>query len=163
MNSYMNNLVAFACKHLSGICQSIVQFFIEDYPTNRIDYKLLLENFYNIPGGTSARNVNHWVQFYATKQFTYYDHGVEVNYLKYGQATPPAYDLTKFKNYSVKSLMTISNADPFSKKEDCQHLFEHLNPDVFTILNLNNYNHLDYLWSSDASRELYTEIIDFLK
>ena len=83
--------------------------------------------------------------------------------MKYGQITPPAYDLEKFKNYKIKSLMTISNADPFSKKEDCQHIFKHINKEFITIKNLTDYNHLDYLWSKSAKVDIYDDIIEFFK
>jgi len=85
------------------------------------------------------------------------------NLIKYGQSSPPAYDLSKFKNYKIKSMMTLSNADPFSKKEDCQHVFNYIPEHYIKIKNLTNYNHLDYLWSSDAKKDLYYDIIDFLK
>jgi lysosomal acid lipase/cholesteryl ester hydrolase len=162
MHPILHDFVAYSCKYLNTICEYIVRFFIEDFPTNKIDYSQLFENFFHIPGGTSTRNVNHWVQFYETKLFKQFDYGKEINYLKYGQSSPPSYDLTKFKHYQVRSLMTISNADPFSKPEDCQHLFEFLNEEVFTILKLENFNHLDYLWSRD-SLLLYQKIIDFLE
>ena len=163
MPHFMNYLVSFACRHFNSVCGEIVKFFIEDYSTGHIDYSQLLEEFHYIPGGTSNRNVQHWVQLYNSKQLKQFDHGIELNYLKYGQAYPPNYEITNFKSYNVKSLMTISKADPFSKIEDCQHLFEHLDPDVFTVLKLDDYNHLDYLWSSHAQRDLYVEVIDFLK
>ncbi len=159
----MNYFVAYSCKYLNFICEAIVKFFIEDFSTDRIDYELLFENFHHIPGGTSTRNINHWVQFYSTKEFKQYDYGVERNYMIYGQPTPPHYDLNKFKDYSIKSLMTTSDADPFSKIEDCQHLFQHLKPEVIKILDLEKYNHLDYLWSHKSSKELYTQVIQFLK
>lgn len=159
---YLNDFISFACRNINSICSLIVKFFIEDFSTGRIDYTNLLKDFYYVPGGTSNMNVHHWAQMYASKQFKQYDHGTEINYLKYGQASPPNYDLTKFKSYSVKSLMTISNADPFSKYEDCQHLFEHLNPGVLKVMKLKDYNHMDYLWSNHAVNELYVEVIHFL-
>jgi hypothetical protein len=163
MNYFMYQIIAFACRNVNFLCKSIVQFFIEDYPTNRIDYSKLFQEFYNIPAGTSARNINHWIQLYSTKEFRQFDYGREINMIKYGKEIPPLYDLSKFKNYTIPSLMTISNADPFSKIEDCQHLFEHINKNILKLIELKDYNHMDYLWSSDASRELYIKIIDFLK
>jgi len=135
---------------------------VEDYPTNRIDYSKLFNEFYNIPSGTSSRNINHWIQMYSNKQFGQYDFGKEINFLKYGQSSPPQYDLSKFKQYTIKSLMYVSDADPFSKIDDCENLFQHISSDVLTVIKLNDYNHLDYLWSSDASEQLYSKIIKFL-
>jgi lysosomal acid lipase/cholesteryl ester hydrolase len=151
------------CSRVNILCRLVMGFFVEDYPTNRIDYEIFFSNFFYSPSGSSARNVNHWVQFYKTKEFRQFDFGKEVNLLKYGQEKPPVYDLEKFRNYKIKSFMTVSNADPFSKREDCDHLFQYLDDSVLTIKEMNNYNHLDYLWSYDAKNDLYYELIDFLK
>jgi lysosomal acid lipase/cholesteryl ester hydrolase len=163
MHGLINDFVTGFCKNVPFFCRYIVQFFVEDTPTNRIDYNKLLNDFPFTPSGTSSRNVNHWIQFYTTKQFTQFDHGEEMNLIIYGQKTPPVYDINLFKNYTVKSLMTVSNADPFSKEEDCQHLFEHINKDVYQVMRLDNYNHLDYLWSSDAAKDIYLDVVKFLR
>lgn len=163
LNEVLYQTISLICKNANFICKPIIQYFVEDYPTNRIDYEKLFNEFYNIPSGTSARNVNHWIQMFSSKQFGQYDYGKDINFLKYGQMTPPEYDLSKFKKYTVKSLMTVSDADPFSKIEDCEHLFQHINNDVLTLIKLKDFNHLDYLWSKDASELLYLEIIKFLK
>lgn len=163
MHDVMFDLVVSACKNLKFICKHIVAFFVEDHATDRIDYDNLLEYLMYIPAGTSARNVNHWIQFYSTKEFNYFDFGPEMNMIKYNQANPPKYDLTKFKNYTIPSLMTISDSDPFSKEDDCNHLFEHIQPSVVKIKKLKSYNHLDYLWSSHAKEDIYYDILNFLQ
>lgn len=163
-DNFMYELISNFCKKLSFICKPIVRYFTEDFPTNRIDFDKLFDNFAYTPGGTSARNVNHWIQFYTTKEFTQFDHGYEMNYVKYGHTTPPAYDLTKFKKYKVKSFMTTSDSDPFSKIDDCfEHLFKYISDPHLEIKHLKNYNHLDYLWSSDAVKDIYRDIVEFLR
>ncbi len=163
-DNFMYDLISNFCRKLSFFCKPVVQYFAEDHPTNRIDFNKLFENFAYSPGGTSARNVNHWIQLFSTKEFTQYDYGMEMNYVKYGQSKPPSYDLTKFRKYKVKSFMTTSDSDPFSKIDDCyEHLFRYVNRSHLKIKHLKNYNHLDYLWSSDAVKDIYSDIVEFLK
>jgi len=76
-SGYMYDFIKFSCKNFNFICTTIVRFFAEDFPTNRIDFNILFENFMYAPGGSSARNVNHWVQIYSTKQFSQFDFGQE--------------------------------------------------------------------------------------
>jgi hypothetical protein len=150
------------CKVFTFVCKKLIQFFIENTPTNRIDYDRFFNEFSFAPGGTSARNINHWIQFYTQKKFTRFDYGKTENFKNYGQDSAPEYDLTVFKNYKVKSLITQSNKDPFSKSEDLHYLITHLDPDHVRIKTLDNYNHLDYLWSSDAVEDIYFDILKFL-
>jgi esterase/lipase len=162
-NNFISRLISVTCRNIIFLCKPIVQFFIEDYPTNRINYTNLFQDFYHIPAGTSARNINHWVQLYSNKEFRQFDHGKNKNIIIYGKDKPPLYNLEKFKNYSVPSLVTISNSDPFSKPEDCQHLFKHVKKNVIKLLELKDYNHLDYLWSNHATKEVYKKIFEFIK
>jgi hypothetical protein len=157
------DILAGTCSRVNILCRIVMNFFIEDYPTNRMVYEELFKDFMYAPSGSSTRNVNHWIQMFETKQFGYFDHGKEINIAKYGQEKPPAYDLGQLKGYRIKSFVTVSDADPYSKKEDCEHLFGQISEDVVTIRELNKYNHLDYLWSYDARDDLYYDIINFLK
>src|SRR4051812_10536026 len=77
-------LVAMSCSKFNTVCRMIMGFFVEDHPTDRIDYEQFFKNFMFTPAGTSARNVNHWIQFYNTKLFQQFDYGKEINLLKYG-------------------------------------------------------------------------------
>jgi hypothetical protein len=45
---------------------------------------------------------------------------------------------------------------PFSTEEDTNIFLSKLNnKNIITLKRLNNYNHLDYLWSSDSVTDLY--------
>ena len=99
---------------------------MEDHHTGRVDiHKFFQREFGHFPGGTSVRNVNHWVQHLEYKKFNQFDFGKEENLKKYGTADPPEYDLSKFKNYTVPSLFFTSNSDPYAKSEDVEHLFQY--------------------------------------
>eukprot|EP00002_Diphylleia_rotans_P014652 TRINITY_DN2854_c0_g1_i3.p1 TRINITY_DN2854_c0_g1~~TRINITY_DN2854_c0_g1_i3.p1 ORF type:complete len:422 (-),score=89.94 TRINITY_DN2854_c0_g1_i3:634-1899(-) len=51
--------------------------------------------FSQTPAGASVANVAHWFQMYQANKFQRFDYGPEQNMKKYGQPTPPQYDLGK--------------------------------------------------------------------
>ena len=53
--------------------------------------------------------------------------------------------------------------DPFSNWNDLNHLLKYLkNNTNVKIKKMVNYNHLDFLWSDDAKKDIYDEIVDTL-
>ena len=63
--------------------------------------------------------MKHWIQIYKAKRVQKYDfEDVFTNLMHYGRVTPPVYDLNKMKKYSIPSLMTISDSDPFANPQD---------------------------------------------
>ena len=123
----------------------------------------LFSEFLYVPAGTSSKNLRHWMQIYNSKRLAKYDYGSKKNLEIYGNQTSPEYDLSKFKNYKVKSLLYTSDKDPFSNFDDLNHLTKYLNEKYVTIKRMNNYNHMDFLWSEDAMEDIYKPIIKFLK
>ena len=104
-----------------------------------------------------------WMQIYNSKRLAKYDYGSKKNLEIYGNQTSPEYDLSKFIHYKVKSLLYTSDKDPFSNFDDLNHLTKYLNEKYVTIKRMNNYNHMDFLWSEDAMEDIYKPIIKFLK
>ena len=81
----------------------------------------------------------------------------------FGSLTPPKYDLSKMKNYKIKSLISISNADPFCNPVDTLDFLSNIkDQSVVEILNLQDYNHIDYLWADSAYEDIYPKILYFL-
>ena len=59
--------------------------------------------------------------------------------------------------------MTISDADPFCNPQDTLDFIENIqNKDVVNILNLTNYNHIDYFWADSAVEDVFPKIMNFL-
>ena len=123
----------------------------------------LFSEFLYVPAGTSSKNLRHWMQIYNSKRLAKYDYGSKKNLEIYGNQTSPEYDLSKFKNYKVKSLLYTSDKDPFSNFDDLNHLTKYLNEKYVPIKRMKNYNHMDFLWSEDAMEDIYKPIIKFLK
>ena len=150
-----------------GLCNKILSVCfggLED--TGRIDYERLGKTIFMYePGGTSLRNMKHWIQIYKAKRAQKYDYGTKVkNLLHYGSISPPAYDLNQMKKYSIPSLMTTSDADPFANPQDTLEFINNIeNKNIVQILSLTNYNHIDYFWADSAIEEIFPRVIDFIK
>ena len=116
------------------------------------------------PGGTSLQNMKHWVQIYSAKKLLKFDYGSKSENKKhYGTENPPEYDLSKMKSYSIKSLVTTSDADPFCNPNDTLDFLKNIDDQsVVEVMSLMNYDHIDYLWSDSAYEEVFPKILDFL-
>ena len=133
--------------------------------TGRVDYDRLNKNIFLFePGGTSIQNIKHWIQIYSAKKLIKFDYGSKSENKKhYGTENPPEYDLSKMKNYSIKSIVTISDTDPFCNPKDTLDFLENIeDQSVVEVMNLTNYDHIDYLWSDSAYDEIFPKILNFL-
>ena len=158
--------VPFCTSKARGLCNKILSVCfggLED--TGRIDYERLGKTIFMYePGGTSLRNMKHWIQIYKAKRLQKYDYGELKNLIHYGAVNPPVYDLNQMKKYSIPSLMTISDADPFANPQDTIEFIDNIeNKNIVQILSLSNYNHIDYFWADSAIEEIFPKVIDFIK
>ena len=117
----------------------------------------------HMPGGTSLQNMKHFLQAFEKKKMIKYDFGAIENIIHYGKMNPPEYDLRKMKNYKIKSMITVSDSDPFCNPVDTLEFLLKINDQSnIEIINLKNYNHIDYLWADSAYEELYPKFLNFL-
>ena len=158
--------VPFCTSKAKVLCNKILSLaFSGTHETGRIDYERLGKNIYLYePGGTSLQNMKHWIQIYKAKRVQKYDYGNAIeNLAHYGQITPPVYDLKKMKGYSIPSIMTISDADPFANPQDTLDFIDNIeNKNVVNFLSLTNYNHIDYFWADSAITEIFPKVLNFL-
>jgi pimeloyl-ACP methyl ester carboxylesterase len=156
--------VPFCTSKAKVLCNKILSLaFGGFHETGRIDYERLGKNiFLYEPGGTSLQNMKHWIQIHKAKRAQKYDFGLLENIKKYGQPTPPIYDLKKMKKYSIPSLMTTSDADPFANPQDTLDFIDNIeNKNIVNILSLTNYNHIDYFWADSAITEIFSKVLNF--
>ena len=158
-------IVPFCTSKAKFLCNSILSLAFSGLKeTGRIDYERLGKNiFLYDPAGTSLQNMKHWIQIYTAQRLQKYDYGKSKNKKIYGTENPPVYDTTKFKKYSIPSLMTTSDGDPFANPKDTLEFIDIIeNKTIVNILSLSNYNHLDYHWSDAAVVEVFPKILNFL-
>jgi hypothetical protein len=104
------------------------------------------------------------LQAFDKKQMTKYDYeSIIKNLYHYGSVTPPKYDLNKMKKYKIKSLIAVSDSDPFCNPvHTLEFLLKIDDQNVIEILSLKNYNHIDYLWADSAYEDIYPKVLNFL-
>jgi len=73
------------------------------------------------PAGSGWRNLAHYAQIIANKEFQRWDWGKTENMKRYGQATPPAYDLSKI---SVKMALCHGDVDALADPTDVKWLMD---------------------------------------
>ena len=154
------------CDKVPDICGFIVSKIVEnDISTKRMKFdKIAKDLFLYEPGGTSIKNMRHWIQIFKNKKLRRYDYGKEENLKRYGSVEPPEYEISAVKKWNIKGMVTISNADPFCNPKDTLEFVNRIeNKDIVKVLNMENYNHLDYLWAEDAVVDLYPKIFEFLQ
>ena len=159
-------LISEICDKIPEICGFIVNKIVEnDISTKRMNFPKISKNlFLYEPGGTSIKNMRHWIQIFSDKKLHRYDYGKEENLKHYGTEEPPLYDIDAVKKWNIKGMVTTSNADPFCNPIDTEEFVARIeNKDAVKILKLENYNHLDYVWADDACRDLYPKIFEFLQ
>lgn len=147
-----------------GIINPIINYPYES--TNKINWNDLLHIFRNTPGGTSTKNLSHWIQIDRLKDLRMYDYqSKEENQKHYGHDNPPQYDYGLFKNYNIESFVTWSDSDPFSVDADNMIFYNYLNEDAKKIIvnyRLSRFNHVDYNWSKDSFSHMNIPILKFL-
>jgi len=92
--------------------------------------------------------------------FLPYDYGVEGNYEKYGQPTPPPYDLQQVK---APVYLFWGPNDLVTTPEDVAWLATKLgNLQASIPVADPNFNHWDFLWSKNVRKLLYDRVISLL-
>jgi hypothetical protein len=163
--SSITRIFQYICKYATFLCQMAIDFIVETKKTNRINFKDLSDIFRYEPGGTSTKNLIHWIQMFRKKKLTQFDYGTKGNIAIYGSPNPPEIDIKNFKQYNVKSFVTLADCDPFSDETDLDLLLNNMDDskkDLITVKRLVNYNHLDYIWSESAVKDIYEDVIKFL-
>ena len=159
-------LVPFCTGKAKKLCHTILKLSFGKIPdTGRVDYDRLGKNiFMHMPGGTSLQNMKHWLQAFENKKMSKYDfESLIENLAHYGSIIPPDYDLSKMRNYKIKSIVTITDSDPFCNPIDTLNFLKNIkDQNVVEIMSLKDYNHIDYLWADSAYEELYPRFLSFL-
>ena len=82
------------------------------------DPQLEFLHLLNQPGGSSVKTILHYIQLiYGDGKFRKFDHGTEVNLLKYGSEIPPTYDL---QNITAPTKIYAGLGDNYAHIKDVQ-------------------------------------------
>ena len=144
------------------ICQHVISSIVQNNPTDHIEWSALHNLFYYQPGGTSTKNLIHWLQNLGTDTIRHYDYGEELNLKYYNQTAPLEYDFSKLKDLTIDIFVTKTDGDPYCLKEDLELMTQTFTKAKLHVREVNNYNHLDYLWGKNAHIDIYHNILKFL-
>ena len=95
-----------------------------------------------------------------------YDYGDEdKNRKHYGQATPPAYDMTSIPN-DLPLFLSYGGADALSDVNDVKHLLDALKDhdgDKLVLQYKDDYAHADFVMGINARQVVYDPLMAFFK
>lgn len=134
------------CTLAPEACGDALAYFFGYDPTydDYSRYNIFLEHF---PSGTSLMDIMHWRQLVLSGRFCKYDFGPEENMIKYGQATPPDWNLT---NIVQKVHLFLGDNDTVGDLEDQQTLLAHM-MNSNTTHKVYPAEHMTWIWSKNIS------------
>eukprot|EP00212_Chloropicon_laureae_P004099 CAMPEP_0197488940 /NCGR_PEP_ID=MMETSP1311-20131121/3839_1 /TAXON_ID=464262 /ORGANISM="Genus nov. species nov., Strain RCC856" /LENGTH=511 /DNA_ID=CAMNT_0043033155 /DNA_START=199 /DNA_END=1734 /DNA_ORIENTATION=- len=123
----------------------------------------------HIPEGTSMKNLVHWSQAVRSKKFRHFDFGscssVEScpNTFRYGQGTPPDFDLS---NYKVPTVLISGSKDPIANGKDVRKLIRALSENSGVLVRskeLESYDHNDFTIAMDGQDIFFPFLQNYLQ
>lgn len=115
----------------------------------------------HLPAGASLKQFFHYGQLIRSNRFRQFDYGTQRNYKIYGQRTPPDYNL---KNCKASVALIYADDDSMAAAEDVKRLPNEM-PNVIEIRRVDDdtFNHVDFIWATDAKELVYDHIIDWMR
>lgn len=114
------------------------------------------------PADFSWGQFTQYAQLAKFDEFQKYDYHWLINLAKYGQLTPPAYDITKI---TAPTALFYSDSDVTTNIIDIQRLKSKLFSLVYEqrLPASLGFNHLDYVWAKDVRQIVYNDLINLIK
>ncbi|CAB4016770.1 lipase member K-like, partial [Paramuricea clavata] len=136
------------------LCYQVMKVFVGADPTN-VNYSRIPVYLNGFPSGTSLRNLVHFAQLLVSGKCQMFDYGIIENYLHYGQAKPPQYNVV---NIDVPIAIFSGNHDTLSDPADVELLIPKLKNLIY-IKKLEQFNHVDFVMGLNANVVLYPDIV----
>jgi pimeloyl-ACP methyl ester carboxylesterase len=140
------------------LCDDIL-FLIAGADSHQLNQTRIPVFVAHTPSGTSSQNMIHFGQNINNDKFQKYDYGQSKNEERYGQVTPPMYDVSTF---TTPTYIFRGDLDILADPADVDWLEQQLTCVVKTI-RLPEFNHLDFVWGLNAAAEIYDPIINIVK
>ncbi|XP_062510288.1 gastric triacylglycerol lipase-like isoform X2 [Corticium candelabrum] len=145
---------------LEVTCGNIV-FLIAGFDEANLNKSRIPVYLSHTPAGTSVRDFVHFAQEYKSGKFQKYDFGSsKANADHYnGMTTPPMYNLTDFY---VPVYTYAGSNDWIADPSDVSSLI----PQLKTLrgnMTIEGYNHMDFIWGTDARKKVYGDVIQHAK
>ena len=162
--TFFDDLLPVLCKTLPFVCDSTVWMIAGD-TSQHINQTRLPVYMGHFPSGTSTRDIIHWAQGFALRDgdvYQFYDWGEATNLVKYGQRTPPTYNVTNFPT-TTRLVVYHGALDDLADHTDVNHFLTMLPPGALTYAQeFSTYGHLDFTWGDAATADVYLPSLQYL-
>eukprot|EP01022_Parablepharisma_sp_SALTPOND_P006846 TRINITY_DN1276_c0_g1_i1.p1 TRINITY_DN1276_c0_g1~~TRINITY_DN1276_c0_g1_i1.p1 ORF type:complete len:440 (-),score=23.92 TRINITY_DN1276_c0_g1_i1:868-2187(-) len=115
------------------------------------------------PGGTSFYDFNHYVQGVYYNDFRKYDFGKAKNMEKYGQSTPPIYNVKNLGKVDIKWYVVYGEKDHLITTKGVHKMLGLLKPGSYQAKMMLDMNHLDVCWADELHKTTFPKVINFLE
>ncbi|VDL76542.1 unnamed protein product [Nippostrongylus brasiliensis] len=157
---FVGEVICGGLKVETDLCDNVL-FLIAGPESHQMNKTRTPVYLTHTPAGTSSQNIMHWLQMVKKGTVAMYDYGKKENKKKYGQEKPPEYDFTKIEN---PIYVYSGDSDWLADPEDISgYLMPRISHTVEKNQELNDYNHLDFIWGLRAAADIYTPVIDIIK
>lgn len=161
-NAWVKLLAKYFCKAsvpTRYLCTNVI-FLLAGYDSVQLNSTTLPVILSHTPAGTSTQTVVHFAQQVNSDAFLQFDWGRKENLDRYGQATPPKYNLSRV-NCPVQ--LYRADNDILADSTDVQWLASQLpNLNDTYLVPFKRFNHIDFVWAEDADMILYGELLKTL-
>lgn len=124
------------------------------------DTKLVSRIFNVYPRETSLKNIQHYIQCVRAGQLQHFDYGETENLERYGQASPPAYDLGKL---DTPLALFYGASDRLVMPSTHEVTAASLRPGILRKVDLTGtHGHVDFVWAKTAKQDVYLPVINFI-
>uniref|UniRef100_A0AC35TX98 Lipase n=1 Tax=Rhabditophanes sp. KR3021 TaxID=114890 RepID=A0AC35TX98_9BILA len=163
-NNWLMDLLnkAFCEDALEAVCGDVL-FLIAGPESKQLNESRVPVYIGHTPSGTSVQNMAHWMQMHHTGKQEMYDYrDKKKNQHKYGQSTPPIYDIS---NVNVDTYLYWGDSDWLGDEKDIKsHILPNLDPAILKgNVELKDFNHLDFIWGLRAPDEVYHPILQTIQ
>lgn len=160
-NSLLNRFLASAAcvAPLNEMCSSII-FIIGGYDSAQLNLTRLPVYLSQMPAGASVQTLMHYLQL-MDPGFRRFDFGESMNMKKYGQPTPPLYNM---QNVMIPVSVFWSENDVLADPQDVGLLVPQIpNLTLRYRVPYDKFTHQDFLWAIDAKPLLYNKVVQVIR
>lgn len=128
-------------------------------PTLQINYTRTSVYLASIPAGSSTKNCVHWAQICHRKKNLRYDYGSAArNMEKYGQPTPPAFNVSRIR---TPLHLFWSREDWLADDTDIRLFLDVVDPTIIKSAEIiPGFNHFDFIFGTEAGDRVFKHILN---
>ncbi|XP_065074235.1 lipase 1-like [Ochlerotatus camptorhynchus] len=143
-----------------NLCLNVI-FQVAGANPDQVELQIIPILIGHTPAGAATRQVTHYAQGMRSRQFQRYDHGKIKNLAVYGTARPPVYNVSEI---SAPIVLYYGANDFLAEPADVLRLGGMIrNLHAYRQVELNTFNHLDFLIAKDVKGLVYDDVIKRLQ